>query len=198
MAKPRRIRPGSLIVFEGLDKAGKSTQIEQLRNLPWVKPDPNLVHLPSGEVPLTGALYALLETNEPESQLAKQLIHLASHAENAPGIRKQLRRRAVFLDRFWWSTVAYGWHGGGIESSGLEWAAFRNLLDAVWKELTPDLVFLFLNVYEADSNNGSAVEKGYLKLAHEFSTRTVFVPLLSVEDTSNFIMAELVKRGLAE
>lgn len=192
-----RLKPGSLIVFEGVDKAGKSTQVEQLRKLPWAEPAPHFAHLPSGETPLTARIYELLEAVEPESQLAKQLLHLACHAENTPAITRQLRRSAVILDRFWWSTVAYGWHGGRMGSSGLEWSAFSNLIDSVWRELTPDLVFLFLSAHEADSNNRDAVERGYRKLADGFPARTVLVPLLSVEDTSGFIRAEIVKRGLS-
>lgn len=191
------IKQGSLIVFEGVDKAGKSTQVDRFKDLVWEGPSPYFAHMPSGLTQLTGDIYKLLETVKPESQLARQLLHLACHAENAPAIARQREQTAVILDRFWWSTVAYGWHGGRIGESGLEWTAFMNVIDTIWGALTPDLVFLFINAYEEDSNNSGAVEDGYRKLAKEFSTHTVLVPRLSVEDTSEFVLAELIQRGFA-
>jgi dTMP kinase len=190
-----KVKPNSLIVFEGLDKAGKSTQLERLRGLPWAEPAPYCAHMPSGLTRLTSEIYALLENVKPKSQLARQLLHLACHAENTPAIIRQRQETAVILDRFWWSTVAYGWHGAQIGSSGLEWTAFMNLIDSIWQDLTPDLVFLFINPFEDDSNNKDAVEQGYRKLNEEFSGITVVVPRLSVEDTSDFILEVLTARG---
>ena len=184
-------------MFEGMDKAGKTTQRDHFRALPWADPAPQFVHMPSGLTPLTTDMYRVLESVKPQSELARQLLHLACHAENVPAIRQQRQQSAVVLDRFWWSTVAYGWHGGRIGDSGLGWDAFMSLIDSIWAGLTPDLVFLFMNAYKNDSNNSGAVEAGYRELADEFSDTTVFVPRLSAADTSNFVYDELVRRGLA-
>jgi protein-L-isoaspartate(D-aspartate) O-methyltransferase len=43
-----RLRPGSLIVFKGLDRSGKSTQIKRLSGLDWAMPGPRFTHMPSG------------------------------------------------------------------------------------------------------------------------------------------------------
>ncbi|MFJ5859882.1 dTMP kinase [Pseudarthrobacter sp. NPDC092439] len=191
------IKRGSLVVFEGLDKAGKSTQVDRFKALAWEHPAPQFAHMPSGLTSLTGAVYELLENVKPESQLARQLLHLACHAENVPEIIRQRQDSAVILDRFWWSTVAYGWHGGRIGESGLEWSAFMNLVDAIWGQLAPDLVFLFINAYDDDSNNNDQVEQGYRALAKEFEERTVLVPRLAKEQTTRFIVDELTRRGIA-
>lgn len=190
-----KIKPKTLIVFEGLDKAGKSTQLERFKEIPWAEPAPHFAHMPSGLTRLTADIYGLLETVKPQSQLALQLLHLACHAENAPTITRQRQETAVILDRFWWSTVAYGWYGGKIGRSGLEWTAFMNLIDSIWRDLTPDLVFLFIHPHENDANNSDAVELGYRKLAEESSGTTVLVPRLSVEDTSDFVFEALIARG---
>jgi hypothetical protein len=70
-----------------------------------------------------------------------------------------------------------------------------NLIDSIWRDLTPDLVFLFIHPYENDANNSDAVELGYRKLAEESSGTTVLVPRLSVEDTSDFVFEALIARG---
>lgn len=190
------IKHGSLVVFEGLDKAGKSTQVDRFKELAWEYPAPQSAHMPSGLTTLTGAVYELLENVKPESQLARQLLHLACHAENVPEIVRRRQDGAVILDRFWWSTVAYGWHGGRIGESGLEWSAFMNLVDSIWGQLVPDLVFLFINAYDEDVNNNDQVEQGYHALAKEFADRTVLVPRLSKEETTGFIVDELTRREI--
>ena len=75
-------RPGSLVVFEGLDRSGKSTQIKRLSMLNWKAPGPKFTHMPSGMTALTESIYELTENEKIGSPLARQLLHLACHAEN--------------------------------------------------------------------------------------------------------------------
>ena len=42
-----QFRQGALVVFEGMDATGKTTQRELLRSLPWTAA-PQFVHMPSG------------------------------------------------------------------------------------------------------------------------------------------------------
>jgi dTMP kinase len=51
------LRSGSLIVLEGLDRSGKSTQAKHLATLDWSQPIPTFTHMPSGFVDLTKAIY---------------------------------------------------------------------------------------------------------------------------------------------
>lgn len=191
------IKRGSLIVLEGLDSSGKSTQIEHLRALPWIGSPPLFMHMPSGTSVLSAEVYRLLETENPRSPLARQLLHLACHAENVPAIRQQRQETAVVLDRFWWSTVAYGWHGSRIGDLGWEWKAFRNLVDTIWAGLVPDVVFLFIDAHEEDPSNSDAVAFGYHKLAEGSAASTVVVPLMPEGATTDLLISELVSRGLA-
>jgi dTMP kinase len=191
------IKQGALIVFEGLDKAGKTTQVEQFQAVQWGEPKPHFVHMPSGMTNVTKQVYQILEGEKLSSPLARQLFHLACHAENVPAVSSIRKESAVILDRFWWSTIAYGWHEGRLSETALGWDAFMNVIDSVWGQLAPDLVFLFINAHEEDRNNSEAVETGYRALAHQFAETTVLVPVLSVEGTTAFITDELIRRGIA-
>lgn len=98
-----RMRPGSLVVLEGLDRTGKTTQRDALTALPWDPPVPLITHMPSGLTSLTEAIYRTTEKHKINSPLARQLLHLTCHAENLPALRTAREQRGVILDRWWWS-----------------------------------------------------------------------------------------------
>jgi dTMP kinase len=191
-----RVNPGALIVFEGLDKAGKSTQVDLLRSriIPGTAAFP---HMPSGETAFTQGVYHLLDDYPPQTGLAKQLAHLACHCENVPAILEALRTQGVVLDRWWWSTMAYGWYSGDVLQAGLSEAAFRELIRTIWEPLIASVVVLFLSAREDDPNNASGVEGGSRKLAETQSAPVLFVPDLSVDDTHEFLVEELRAADLA-
>lgn len=191
-----QLRAGEVIVFEGLDKAGKSTQIEALSG----SLDPATVlfaHMPSGVTEFSQRLYEALEsTAKPKSGLAQQLAHLACHAENMPALLATVESKGLVLDRWWWSTLAYGWYGGSVRGSGLSEAAFNELIHSIWDRIVPSVVFVFLTPHQADENNASGVEAGYRVLMKRDPDRTVLVPSLSPADTHRMIMDELQRRDI--
>jgi dTMP kinase len=193
-----RLASGHVVVFEGLDKAGKSTQIDALH----ATFDPDTVtfaHMPSGFTEFTKRVYEALESKEdrPKSGLAQQLAHLSCHAENMSELVKAAKARTLILDRWWWSTLAYGWYGGDVPESGLSESAFRALIDAVWAPITASVIFVFLTPHERDDNNVTGVEGGYRTLYEEFADRTVLIPVLSEPETKQFILDELLRRDIA-
>lgn len=192
-----RVSPGALIVFEGLDKAGKSTQVDLLRSriIPGTAAFP---HMPSGTTAFTQGVYRMLEDHAPQSGLAKQLAHLACHCENVPAILETLRTHGVVLDRWWWSTMAYGWYSGDVSKAGLSESTFRELIRTIWEPVIASVVFLFLSAREDDPNNASGVEGGYRRLATEpGGAPVILVPDLSADDTHEFIIDELRAADLA-
>lgn len=192
-----RVSPGALIVFEGLDKAGKSTQVDLLRSR-IIRGTAAFPHMPSGETVFTKGVYRLLEDHPPQSGLAKQLAHLACHCENVPAILEALRTKGVVLDRWWWSTMAYGWYSGDVSQTGLSESAFRELIRAIWEPAIASVVFLFLSAREDDPNNASGVEGGYRQLAKTpGATPVILVPDLAADDTHEFIIEELRAADLA-
>jgi len=192
-----KLARGSVIVFEGLDKAGKSTQLELLRAR--VSPDTTLfAHMPSGLTDFSRQLYSLLEEDPPESGLARQLTHLASHSENISKIIEATRAGSLVLDRWWWSTMAYGWYGGEVPATGLSESAFRNLIDCIWGPVTASIVFLFLTPREYDPNNVDGVADGYRTLAARHAGNVANVPAHSPEETHKFIVDALEEADLAK
>jgi dTMP kinase len=196
MAMGRRLRPGSLIVFEGLDRSGKSTQIKRLSALDWAAPGPRFTHMPSGMTDLTSSVYSLTENSQINSPLARQLLHIACHAENVGPIADARARHGLFLDRWWWSTVAYGWYGAGLAMSGLNESAFLWLIESVWSAQQADVIFLFMTPHENDRLNKNEVRRGYEALAAEHEATTITVPALGSDETTGFILANLRDRTL--
>ena len=190
------LRPGSLIVFEGLDRSGKSTQIKRLSGLDWALPGPRFTHMPSGMTDLTRNIYSLTENSQISSPLARQLLHLACHAENIEPIADVRVRHGLFLDRWWWSTMAYGWYGAGLARSGLIESVFFGLIESVWSAQQADVVFLFMAPHESDRLNRNEVRSGYAALAAEHEAITVAVPPVGPEETTDFILATLRAREL--
>ena len=190
------LRPGSLIVFEGLDRSGKSTQIKRLSELDWAAPGPRFTHMPSGLTDLTRNIYSLTENRQISSPLARQLLHIACHAENIGPIADARARHGLFLDRWWWSTVAYGWYGAGLGMSGLSKSVFFGLIESVWSAQQAEVVFLFMTPHENDKLNRDEVRGGYAALAAEHEGITVAVPPAGPEETTEFVLADLRAREL--
>ncbi|WP_147252052.1 MazG nucleotide pyrophosphohydrolase domain-containing protein [Blastococcus sp. TF02-9] len=190
------LKPGKVIVFEGLDKAGKSTQRDLLESV-VDRNSTSFVHMPSGVADFTRRLYRLLETRPPVGPLARQLAHLSCHSESIDELIDATRRGTLVLDRWWWSTWAYGWYATG-GNLGLSETTFRSLIDDVWSDLEADVVFLFLTAHVSDDNNAAGVREGYEALAAAAPDQVVVVPPMSVPDTHAFITEELRRRGLVE
>lgn len=190
------LTPGTLIVLEGLDKTGKSTQAEALGRI--LEPSTtHHLHTPSGATPFTKNVYGLLESAEgaPTSGVARQLAHLSCHAETVPQLQHLLLTGGVVLDRWWWSTFAYGWFTGDLPAAGITEAAFRNLVESIWGAVTASVVFLFDKPYETDANNADPVADGYHHLAAG-TPNTVVLPQGDAAEITELIVAELNRRSL--
>jgi energy-coupling factor transporter ATP-binding protein EcfA2 len=192
------LNPGVSVVLEGLDGTGKSTQLSMLKNAL----DPDTVvfaHMPSGFTQFTRQVYEALESEgeKPSSWLAQQLAHLACHAESIEQLVAATNSRALVLDRWWWSTLAYGWYGGSVRESGLSERSFRDLIDTIWAPVVVSVVFVFLDPYRPDSNNVVGVEAGYRTLLDQYPDLAVVVSDGFRKDTHDFIVRTLVQRGLA-
>lgn len=190
------LRPGALVVLEGLDGAGKSTQRDILSQRAWAPPGPRFMHMPSGTTALTEDIYRVTEHHRIDSLLARQLLHLACHAENRPHLEDARSRFGVILDRWWWSTVAYGWFGGLDAVVPRE--RFFGAVDMVWSGLQADVVFLFAASHTDDRKNTEAILRGYRWLAERQPDVAVEVPGGDIPSVTAFILDELGRRGLLE
>jgi len=156
-------------------------------------------HMPSGFSPFTKRVYEALEASEegPSSGLARQLAHLACHAENIANLIQAAQSESLVLDRWWWSTLAYGWYGGSVEQSGLSEISFRELIRTIWDPIKPSIVFVFLKPHQLDMNNSYGVELGYQELISSYGDTALRVPALGVGETHDFIVKELLRRDIA-
>lgn len=191
------LKQGSVIVMEGLDKAGKSTQIDRLRR--ELEPaSTRFAHMPSGFAQFSKDVYDILEDSDrrPVSGLAQQLAHLACHAENMPALAESTRTGALVLDRWWWSTLAYGWYSGALEGTGFSQSQFESLVRTVWAPITPSVVFVFRTPHELDANNRDGVAGGYTTLLAEHHEIGIAIPDLNPDETTEFILHKLGSRGL--
>ena len=185
------LAPGSVVIFEGLDKAGKSTQLELLQSR-LSSSHALFAHMPSGLTDFSRQMYSLLEESAPNSGLARQLAHLSCHSENiAQLVEATEMGRPIVLDRWWWSTMAYGWFSGEVPHTGLSEQSFRELINTIWAPITASIVFLFLAPRETDENNVDGVADGYRELAAQDASNVVEVPMLPPRQTHLFIVDKL-------
>ncbi|WP_100515232.1 MazG nucleotide pyrophosphohydrolase domain-containing protein [Mycobacteroides abscessus] len=189
------LKPGTVVVFEGLDKAGKSTQRDLLESV-LDDTSTTFAHMPSGFTDFTRRLYRLLETQPPTRTLARQLAHLSCHSDSIAELFDATKRGALVLDRWWWSTLAYGWYANP-NSLGISEATFRSLIEQIWAPIRADVVFVFLHPHLPDDNNAPGVQAGYEALADD-PDHVVIIEPMSESDTHDFIVAELRRRRLID
>ncbi|WP_158879586.1 dTMP kinase [Amycolatopsis anabasis] len=198
LRRAMHLRRGCLVVLEGLDRSGKSTQLRRLGGLDWNAPAPVFTHMPSGLTGLTENIYQLTEREPITSALARQLLHMACHAENIAALADARQHGGVVLDRWWWSTVAYGWHGGHLADLGVSESAFFGMIDAIWSSQPADLIFLFTTPYAHDDLNREDVSRGYHQLAAQHASVTVEVPPSAQDETTDFLLSRLRDSGLLQ
>lgn len=142
-----------LIVLEGLDGAGKSTQVRKLREYLGQKcPKLEYIHFPRYEAPVYGGLISRFLRGEfgPIDKVHPQLVALLFAEDRhgaAPEIKKAIAGGAtVLLDRYVYSNIAYQCAklSDANEAEALrEW--ILNTEFGVFDEPRPDLN-IFLNV----------------------------------------------------
>ncbi len=132
--------PGKLIVFEGIEGSGKSTQIELTRT--WIReiinPDlPILLTREPGGTSLGQEIRQLLLTTDlPLNDTTELLLYAADRAQHiSEKIKPHLDRGGwVLCDRFIYSTITYQGYGRGINQD-----LIHQLNRIATLGLTPDL-----------------------------------------------------------
>jgi dTMP kinase len=139
---------GTLFVFEGLDGVGKTTLAEAVAGeLRAASMPVSLLSFPGREPGTLGALVYRLHHDPPAlgvdviTPTALQLLHVAAHLDV---IEREIRPRLsageiVLLDRYWWSTWAYGVAGGADRRS---LSAMIELERGYWDDAAPAAIFL--------------------------------------------------------
>lgn len=129
---------GYLFIFEGIDNVGKTTIVEALYKSLLTRGIPCSKYSFPGNTPNTlgSFVYDLHHgktdiVKDPINSISMQLLHVASHIDI---ITKKIipdlnASKVVLLDRFWWSTLAYG------IANGIERRILKNIISVENKVL---------------------------------------------------------------
>lgn len=190
--------PGKWVVLEGIDATGKSTQLDLLAKK---FPEAYCTHQPSGDSEVGKLVYELTERGSIRTSLARQLLHLASHAEHYDQhiIPALIAGKLVFQDRCWWSTIAYGWYPSPELQRTFPYDQFLSLVRAPCANFTPDLILLFDKPYKDDPHNTPDVIEGYKHLLYQYRSNTVVMPKRKTAlGVNTVVMDALLERGIVE
>jgi len=109
---------GLLVSFEGIDKCGKSTQVELLKNLLSEKDHPYKIFREPGSTSISEQIRRILLSHESSNMgdLCETLLYSAARAQLVgekiiPALKDGF---CVILDRYYHSTTAYQGYGRGI------------------------------------------------------------------------------------
>ncbi|BCD60461.1 MULTISPECIES: dTMP kinase [unclassified Nitratiruptor] len=131
------------ILFEGIDRAGKSTQIEKLKML---YPDALYTKEP-GATPLGEKIRDIvLHTHNPSS-LAELFLFLADRAEHIEKVIVPNLQKRIISDRGYISGIAYA-----AVKTGLDLTTLHNLNAIAMKNIYPDKI-IFLELSEQELRN---------------------------------------------
>lgn len=191
-----KMRPGAVVVFEGLDRTGKTTQSARLRSQ-LLGGAAVFAHMPTGSSEYGRLMYEIMQSRDrgPRSDISRQLAHLSCHAEEIPALVRGLSHRALVLDRFWWSTMAYGNLMPGNEDSAVK-VALASLVELIWSPIVPSVIFTFMEPHQADRRNNIGVRATYERLVTAYPGSAVRVPKMNEGEVSDFILSELFRREL--
>jgi len=198
------------ISFEGPDKAGKTTQLQLLREYAKAKGYNWLFTHNPGDSELGKKLREIvLDTNEIICDKAELMIYLADRAHHVETVLKPALAagQVVICDRFTDSSVAYQGYGRGINTKIID-----NMNNLVCDGIQPDMTILLMVSNEEAARRTKEkdrleaenklffirVRNGYKTIAHENPTRikTIEVDGLSKEDIHGRVI-KLIENKIA-
>ena len=164
------MKPGKLIVFEGLDGVGKSTLARCLvdRLTEWGI-ESEYATFPGRRPGTLGSVVYEIHHDprqfgiEGISPASLQALHIAAHLDAIEGtiLRVLSEGTWIILDRFWWSTFVYG-RVAGVDQPVLD--AMIQVEKIVWKGTEPDVLVLVDRSQSANDQEKPMLHKEYRAL----------------------------------
>lgn len=145
-----------LITFEGIDGAGKSTQIKKLvKHLASLGIDAVTLREPGGTAVAEKIRHILLESRHEITPVGELLLFSASRAELVQEVILPALSsgKTVILDRFFDSTTAYQGYGRGIDLTILQ-----SIISVSTCGIVPDITF-YLDILPEDAMTRKFREK---------------------------------------
>lgn len=138
-----------IYVFEGIDNVGKTTIVGKLKEKIYesVGCDCVVVAFPGNEPRTLGNLVYDIHHNQARyfdeklNETSLQLLHISAHIDLIDRKLRELNQKQslVLLDRYWWSTYAYG------IASGMDESVVQAILEVElmkWRDLDIKKIFL--------------------------------------------------------
>ena len=195
-----------IIVFEGVDFSGKSTQIKivadflKKKKIPFVK-----LREPGGSINSEKIRKLLMNKTSKFNKKTDLLLYLASRSENIQNIIKKNNKKIILIDRFTDSTVAYQHYGMGINLN-----IIKIINNFVTDKIKPRLTFLSIvsksnikkriklrkNLNRYDLFNISfflKVQKGYMKLSKNSKKHFIINSNLPIDVNKNILINKISK-----
>lgn len=191
-----------IYVFEGVDNVGKTTIIKALKEkiCEEIRCDCTTIAFPGNEARTLGALVYDVHHYEnkyfdfPINDASLQLLHVAAHIDliQRKLIEENNFAKIILMDRFWWSTYAYGL-AGLLESDVIRAILAPEL--AYWEKININKIFLLERKdremdYETDKD--MSIRQKYRELSERESKCQIIYNNGSLEETTNIIFNNIV------
>lgn len=181
------------IVFEGLDGAGKSTQIALLSK--WLSSIKiaNQTFREPGSTEIGEQLRAIIKNHTLPAE-TELLLFAAARSLLMPIIEKTMQDQIVLCDRYIYSTWAYQHYGRNLCAEKIHQA--HNIINC---NLIPDLVIYMPYQYRTSNTDNlekipsNIIDHGYRKFVNE---NWLITPNDTKDNIANFIQTEVRKRFL--
>ena len=198
-----------VIIFEGIEASGKSTNIQIISNyLKKIKKKFIKIREPGGSKYSEIIRKLILNKESKLNYKTDLLLILASRSENINKIiKKNFRKKIIIIDRFTDSTIAYQHYGMGINLNIIKqmnnfvidkFKADLTILSVVNNKNMKKRLSLRKNINKYDKFNYSfyeKVQKGFLKIARNNKNYIIIDSnKKNIKENSNIIIENIKKK----
>lgn len=191
-----------IYVFEGIDNVGKTTIIRALKEKIYHETgyDSTTIAFPGNEERTLGALVYDIHHHKDKyfdlslNDASLQLLHVAAHIDliQRKIMKEHSLQKLILMDRFWWSTYAYGL-AGTLESDFINAILAPELL--YWENISVEKIFLLERNnrdmdYESDKD--ISIRKNYRALSEKVSNCHIINNDGNLEETINIVFNKIV------
>lgn len=188
---------GMVFVFEGIDSSGKSTLCEKLRvQLSSEGYSVKVFHFPGKNTDSLGGMVYKIHHGQisfPEKlpPLSIQTLHVAAHVDSwmnfiNPAVKEGT---IVLLDRFWWSTYAYG------RLQSISPRVLTHLIEVEKSCYSPDIIHHYFYIFRPSSGDfNPPLHHFYLQLTKksDFENKTTVIKSDFAKDNAYTSVLEII------
>ena len=197
----------SIIVFEGIEGAGKSHHINKVANF-LKKNNKKFIKIrePGGSLNSEKIRKLILNNKSTFNKYTDLLLYLSARSENIELIKKNIGKKIILIDRFSDSTIAYQHYGMNVNLKFI-----KNINDFLLKGIKIDFTFLNtvsqknmkerlikrknLNRYDKfNSEFYEIVQKGFIKILKKNPKRYMLIDSNLVISHNEKIILDKIKK----